>query len=110
MTEVPENPFPARLREAREATGLTQELLGTKAGIPAEVARTRVNRYEKGVREPDEATARQLADALGVPLAALYADTPTMAALIEAVSRLSEGEQQELIEQLGGRAGSEPAS
>jgi len=64
------------------------------------VARTRVNRYENGEREPDEATARRLAEAVGLPLAALYADTPTMARLIEAIGRLSSQEQEALIAKL----------
>lgn len=72
-----------------------------RAGMRTEVARTRVNRYENGEREPDEATARRLAEALGKPLAALYADTPTMARLIDAISRLSDEEQSALAKQLG---------
>lgn len=72
-----------------------------RAGIRAEVAKTRVNRYENGEREPDEATARRLAEALDMSLAALYADTPTMAQLIKAISNLSEVDQVALARQLG---------
>src|SRR5689334_8831245 len=58
-----------RLRAARLAAGLTQEALGVATGIAAEVARTRINRYERGVNECDLRTAKKLADALGMPLA-----------------------------------------
>ncbi len=92
--------FARRLKEARLAAGLTQEKLGTKAGISIDVARTRVNRYERGTSQPDEATARQLATALTVPLASLYAETPAMAQVIEAMAQLPAKEQKKVAEEL----------
>lgn len=92
--------FPQRLKEARHAAGLTQEALGIAAGIDEAVARTRVNRYERGVSEADERTAAALAQALGVPLASLYADTPVMAQLIQAAAKLPAKEQKKLAEEL----------
>ena len=45
--------FANRLRAARTALGLSQAELGARVGIPEDVASTRVNRYERGVHEPD---------------------------------------------------------
>jgi transcriptional regulator with XRE-family HTH domain len=95
--------FPRRLKEARLAAGLTQEKLGTLAGLSIDVARMRINRYERGTSEAPEATARALAKALGVPLAALYADSPVMAQVIEAVARLPQREQKKLADELAAR-------
>jgi transcriptional regulator with XRE-family HTH domain len=88
------------LKEARLAAGLTQEALGIAAGIDEAVARTRINRYERGVNEADERTAGTLAKALGVPLASLYADTPVMAKVIEAVAQLPAREQKRIADEL----------
>ncbi|WP_152566108.1 helix-turn-helix domain-containing protein [Lysobacter antibioticus] len=51
-------------------------------GLPQETAAVRINRYEKAVHDADLATARRIAEALGVPLAFLYAETDTMAEAI----------------------------
>lgn len=95
--------FPVRLKEARLAAGLTQGALGVAAGIDESVARMRVNRYERGASEADERTAAALAEALGVPLASLYADSPTMALLIQAAAKLPAKEQKKLLEELQAR-------
>lgn len=92
--------FAHRLREARLRAGLTQEALGVAAGVAPDVARTRINRYEKGVNECDLRTAKRLADALGLPLAALFAESDGMAAAIVALSELSEEELSEAIKDL----------
>ncbi|WP_133499637.1 helix-turn-helix domain-containing protein [Cognatilysobacter terrigena] len=96
--------FAARLKAARQAAGLTQEALGIRAGIPADVARTRVNRYERGVHDSDSATAQNLADCLGVPLASLYADDEVMAEAIRAFASLPPAEQRAAVEDLRARA------
>ena len=74
--------FANRLRAARTALGVSQAELGARVGIPEDVASTRVNRYERGVHEPDLATAEALADELGIPLPALIARDDGMAMLI----------------------------
>ena len=78
------------------------------AGIDETVARMRVNRYERGVREADAQTATALAKALGVPLASLYADSPTMALLIQAAAKLPAREQKKLLEELRARTKVQP--
>lgn len=92
--------FATRLRAERIAAGLTQEALGVRAGLSQDVARTRINRYERGVHDCDSATALSLATALGLPLAALYADTDLQSEMIKVFSKLPPQVQQRALEQL----------
>ncbi len=83
---------------------MTQEALGVAAGVAAEVARTRINRYEKGVNECDLRTAKRLAEALGMPLAALYAETDEMAEAISALAALPHEELRAVVDELKARS------
>lgn len=74
--------FGRRLREAREAYGISQRNLGIEAGLDDFVASTRVNRYETGVHQPDLQTLQRLADVLGLPVAYFYAEDDELARLI----------------------------
>lgn len=96
--------FANRLRAARLEAGLTQEGLGVAAGISIDVARTRINRYERGVNECDLRTAKKLAEALRVPLAALYADSDEIAEVIVAFALLPLSEQRAVVQDLKNRA------
>ena len=96
--------FATRLRAARLAAGFTQEALGVLAGISEDVARTRVNRYERAVHDCDLATAKRLADTLGVPLASLYAESELMARAIEAFVALTATEQRVVAAELAAKA------
>ena len=96
--------FANRLRAARLASGLTQEALGVATGIVTDVARTRINRYERGVNECDLRTAKKLAEVLGMPLAALYADTDEIAEVIVAFAKLPRAEQRTVVNELKARA------
>jgi transcriptional regulator with XRE-family HTH domain len=71
-----------RLREAREAKGLSQKGLGIEAGIDEFVASTRVNRYEAGIHQPDYQTLSSMAEVLGLPTAYFYAEDDRLARLI----------------------------
>lgn len=73
-------------------------------GLAIEVARTRINRYERGVNECDLRTAKKLAEALGMPLAALYAETDEIAEAIIALARLPLAEQRAVVSELKARA------
>ncbi|WP_201025475.1 helix-turn-helix domain-containing protein [Lysobacter capsici] len=64
---------------------------------------TRINRYEKAVHDADLATARRIAEALGVPLAFLYAETDTMAEAILTLGLLSKPEQRKAVADLKAR-------
>ena len=92
--------FAARLKSERLSAGLTQEALGVLAGLEPDVARTRINRYERAVHDCDLITAKNIADALHVPLATLYTDSPLMAEVVKAFSRLSIREQEDELSDL----------
>lgn len=89
--------FSLRLKEAREKAGISQRRLGIEAGMDEFVASTRVNRYEKGIHEPDEATAVKLAQVLNIPLAYLYADDDRLAEVILLFSCLPELDKQKYL-------------
>ena len=74
--------YSRRLREAREAHGISQRNLGIEAGLDEFVASTRVNRYETGVHQPDLQTLQRLAKVLGLPRAYFYAEDDELARLI----------------------------
>lgn len=57
-----------RLREARKASGLSQEALGQKVGKHA----FQISNYERGRNEPRTATVVALAREVGVPVEALF--------------------------------------
>jgi len=59
--------FAMRLKQLREARGLTQEALAKKAGI----SRAYLARLEIGMHDPHLSRLRALAKALGVKVAAL---------------------------------------
>ncbi|WP_457095870.1 helix-turn-helix domain-containing protein [Lysobacter sp. P5_B9] len=95
--------FAARLRAERVAAGLTQQALGVSVGLPEDVASTRINRYERAVHDCDLETAHELAKALRIPLASLYADTEDLAHAIKEIAALSVDERNELVLKLRAR-------
>ena len=94
------NTFGRRLKEARKVLGLSQKELGIRAGLDEFIASTRINRYERGIHEPDCNVANNLASALGVPRAFLYADDDDLAEMIRLFSRLDSVSRQSLIVEL----------
>ena len=74
--------FAIRLAQARERAGLSQKQLGILAGMDPAVASPRINQYERGRHEPQLKTAKQLAEALGIPPAFLYTDDALLAELL----------------------------
>ena len=74
--------FARRLREAREACGISQRTLGIKIGLDEFVASARINRYETGVHQPALPIQQLLANALGRPLAYFYAESDELARMI----------------------------
>lgn len=72
MSELPINAvLAARIRAARLALGISQSELGRRMGWAPEVASSKINRYENERHMPNLETAKELAEVLGVPLAAL---------------------------------------
>lgn len=90
--------FCRRLKQARLASGLSQKRLGVAAGIDEFVASTRINRYEKGVHEPNTEIVQKLSEVLRVPLAYFYAKDNDLADLMLIFWSLSSIEREELME------------
>lgn len=85
--------YSRRLREAREAHGISQRSLGIEAGLDEFVASTRVNRYETGVHQPDLQTLQRLAAVLKLPVAYFYAEDDELAQLIADFKGRSKGKR-----------------
>ncbi|MBP3982608.1 helix-turn-helix transcriptional regulator [Acidovorax sp. JG5] len=77
-----------RMRSRREELGWSQEKVGVLIGIDESSARARISRYELGTHEAPVKTARQIAEALGVPLAYLYCEDEDVAKLLLALGTL----------------------
>lgn len=92
--------FAKRLRQAREAMGISQKQLGIQAGIDQFVASARINQYERGKHIPDLLTAQRLAAQLGLPVSYLYEPNDDLAALIRIVGLLPAEKVRVLVEQL----------
>lgn len=97
-----------RLREARQARGMTQAELGAALGLEDEnSAAPRISRYERGDRMPDEKTMEALAERLGLPVAYFHATSDILAEVILVVSQLPASKQKAALEQLRLLAGKE---
>ncbi len=79
-----------RLKEARLRAGLSQYKLGVLAGIDEASSSARMNQYEKGKHQPDQDTARRIAQVLDLPLAYFYAEDDELAAVILAFHKKSQ--------------------
>jgi transcriptional regulator with XRE-family HTH domain len=89
--------FAWRLRQARERLGISQIELGRRAGLDPSVASPRINQYEQGQHVPHHATARRLAEVLGVPTAYLFAEDEQLAKLLLLWSEMSPAERKKLL-------------
>ena len=74
--------FGARLRQARERMGITQEGLAARAGIDEFTASARISQYETGKHAPRYEIACRLADALEIPVEFLYSRDEAIAQLL----------------------------
>lgn len=92
--------FARRLREAREAVGISQKQLGIQAGIDQFVASARINQYERGKHIPDLLTAQRLAAELSVPVSFLYEPDDDLAALLCCAGRLPKSKLRAFIKKL----------
>lgn len=89
-----------RMRGRREELGWSQEKVGVLIGIDESSSRARISRYELGVHEPAVATARLIADALGVSLAYLYCEDDAVAQLLQALHQLPKDQMTQRARQL----------
>ena len=92
--------FQRRLKQVRLGKEMSQRDLGIEAGLDAFVAATRINRYEKGIHEPDMATVARLATALKVPTAYLLADDDRLARMILAFDQLPTSEKDRILKSI----------
>lgn len=92
--------FARRLRQARLRVGIAQDKLGVLIGLDETVSSARMSRYESGVHEPSIKTARDIAQALDVPLGYLYCDDDRLAEIILAASELPANDQEQLLSSL----------
>ncbi|MBV4509538.1 DNA-binding XRE family transcriptional regulator [Pseudomonas baetica] len=95
--------FSNRLKEARKAAGWSQERLGQEAGFEPASASARMNQYERGVHTPSPTAAKQIADALGLPLAFFYADDEE-ARLLALFNSLGHEQRREALEAIAALA------
>lgn len=89
--------FARRLAFARERAGLSQKQLGILAGMDPAVASPRINQYERGKHEPQLKTAKQLAEALGIPAAFLYTEDELLAQLLLQWNALSTRQKKDVL-------------
>jgi len=94
------NPFPLRLRQAREALGLSQRVLGIAAGIDPSVASPRINQYERGKHMPDYLTVARMGEALNVPPPFFHAADDDLAEAIRLLGRMSPRERRAALKVL----------
>ena len=92
--------FAERLAQARARAGLTQAELGLRAGLDPAVASPRINQYERGKHEPQLKTAKQLAEALGIPAAFLYTEDELLAQLLLQWNGLSLRQRKDILKSL----------
>ena len=94
--------FARRLRERRQALGLSQEAVGVAIGIDESCSRTRISRYETGKHEPADAICRLLAKALQVPVGYFYCDDDLEAEALLIIHAVSEDQKRRIVETLRG--------
>jgi transcriptional regulator with XRE-family HTH domain len=87
-----------RLKQARVASRLSQQALGLEAGLEADSASTRMNRYEVGTRSPTFELMERVAMVLGVPTSFFYEADDVIADLLLLVGRLTTSERVKLLE------------
>lgn len=95
--------FQRRLKQLRLEKGLSQYELGAKIGLDDFVAAPRINRYEKGVNQPNMDTVARLAGVLKVPSAYFFAEEERLARMILAFDGLTITQKEELITRLESR-------
>jgi transcriptional regulator with XRE-family HTH domain len=92
-----------RMKALREELGWSQEKVGVEIGIDESSSRARISRYELGVHEPPIATARLIAQALGVPLTYLYCEEDRVAELLLALDQMKPAVRNRKVEEFLGR-------
>lgn len=92
------SPISKRLKEAREAAGLSQKQLGIKSGIDEFSASARMNQYETAKHTPDFLTLKNIGKILKVPVAFFYAEDDQIAELLAIYESLSHDNRKKLLQ------------
>ena len=80
--------------------GLSQRALGGLVADDKDNGAVRINRYEREVNRADMDSASELAKALDVPLAYLFAESGDLAEVILAFSKLNKTERTKIVADL----------
>jgi transcriptional regulator with XRE-family HTH domain len=89
--------FSKRLKEARLASGLSQEKLGVLAGIDEMSSSARMNQYERGKHEPDFSMVERVAGVLNVPECYFYCKDDNVAQVLVRLHRTPDEQKAEVI-------------
>jgi transcriptional regulator with XRE-family HTH domain len=100
--------FGRRLREVRLRIPCTQEQLGIMIGLDEGTARSRISRYETGDIKSPRSAAKQVSDALQIPLAYFYCDDDLLARMVIAYWSLDETKRAEVLELVEQMAAAQP--
>ena len=87
------SPISKRLREARSEAGLSQKMLGIKAGIDQFSASARMNQYETDTHVPDFGTVKRISKVLKLPTAYFYCEDDELAEVIKKWYLRSQGKK-----------------
>lgn len=79
---------------------MSQVELGATLNDDPNLVSPRISRYERGDRQPDHATVKALADALGVPESYFFAGSDTLAEVILLVAKLPADKQKLALQHL----------
>lgn len=86
-----------RIREAREAAGLSQRQLGIVAGLDISVASPRINQYEQARHMPNLQMLERLGQILDRPVPWFYALDNDLAEMILHWHRCSPSQRRRLL-------------
>ncbi|HXQ99800.1 MAG TPA: helix-turn-helix transcriptional regulator [Pseudomonas sp.] len=89
--------FSKRLKEARTASGLSQERLGIESGIDPASASARMNQYENNKHTPNSLTIIQIAAALNLPPAYFYSANDEEARMLVLFYRLDSSGKKQIL-------------
>lgn len=93
-------PIPKRLKEARNAAGLSQKALGIAAGIDEFSASARMNQYETGKHIPDYSVLKQISKVLKISPAYFYAENEEIAEIIRLLNNMSQKQRKNVINKI----------
>ena len=99
--------FGARLKQARQQSGLSQKQLGLEIGIDPATASPRINQYENNRHRPGDHTITKLSETLKVPIAFFFAEDDGLAQLILLCVQLDKKQQRVLAQYIEDKYGIE---